>query len=286
MPTPIVSRTSKYFAFAVFGAAGLRKLVEFNNSTSHGRTMKKVASDFGAVCALGTLSFSAAMTSFSQTHVKHALGEVVMGQVREFDKNQFMSVMRSAGGRAGCLTLLSFGILKASHTVAHLPSDIDTMPLFFVIPFLFPVMIPAFIPAYVGGAVVGQLLGRHILRTLVAADLLQGTGGLFGVVGSIYSTHPWLSRICLFGTAAIAYWPTHPIDNNWKNFSESSENGPWSYRRSIRIYKDKDHSFPPYSGDNSDNAKNDSGSGNKNGCQNRHGTRYDDNEEDDGGVDI
>ena len=282
MPTPTVSRVAKNFTFVVCCTAGFGKLVTFDYSPAphgqgHTTCVQKIVTDMGAVFTIGALSFNAAISRFSQPHVMKALEEVVRGEVGVNHGGRWvLSAMKSAGGQTGCLTLVSLGILKASLTFADMPMATEMLlslpftiwPILLGLPFFFPVALPILLPgfavAYVGGAVTGQIAGRLMLLSANVVRPLHSTQAAssgFGRLSRLYSTHPWLARVSIFGAAAIAYLPTHQLDSDWQQFSSFPEDGSWSYRKSFFFNngndggnndKDAKGDFKPYGSDGGD----------------------------------
>mmetsp|Transcript_19806 Transcript_19806/g.33311 ORF Transcript_19806/g.33311 Transcript_19806/m.33311 type:complete len:325 (+) Transcript_19806:142-1116(+) len=252
-------RLSKTFAVHTIGVASVLK-VYHSVVVERGLLRDGIAAHMGDLAALGTLSFNAAMSRFSQPHVVHALEEVARGNMKYVNSGLLSSIIRSNGGQAGCLALVSYWTVRGSLFALDLPRSRgsqheDELATIWTFPSIFvpavtglmllsvavvPMALPVFGITYLVGTTWGRLVGS---RLLVTPTLAQHSAGWLELhIGRLYSRHFLLAQAVAFGIAALAYMPMHGLRNEkgvWMGASGGSGSGAWHYSRTFRT-----ESFP------------------------------------------
>ena len=205
-------RMSKSFALRAMGAAAVYKALQSMDS-EHVFSSDGIVRNIGEIASVGALCFNAAMSRYSQPHVVHAMKEVASGRVTLTTGQWVVSLLRGAGGQAGCLALFSYGTMRGCLALsdiallsecgplallANLPGNFMTIVIglvFFGLTMV-PISMPLFGVSYLFGAALGQRLGNRLLRS--SGTWLSSTGDShFRIIGRLYETRPLLAQSCL-----------------------------------------------------------------------------------------
>lgn len=257
-------RMSKSFALRAMGAAAVYKALQSIDS-EHVFSSNGIVRNFGEVASVGALCFNAAMSRYSQPHVVHAMKEVASGRVTLTTGQWVVSLLRGAGGQAGCLALFSYGTMRGCLALsdiallsecgplallANLPGNFMTIVIglvFFGLTMV-PISMPLFGVSYLFGAALGQRLGNRLLRS--SGTWLSSTGDShFRIIGRLYETRPLLAQSGMFGFATAIFMPSHLHMWKWDAFEKGGD-GSWSYYKSYGMDNYPDHknnssSIPP-----------------------------------------